>query len=463
MTRDDRGAFDDFSFDDVAGQRRLPQHGEHAAGARREPEQRSGTPRSTAQGSTAQATAETTEPDTRQEPQQPRQPASPAPFADEDLSALPGAAPSGSGGSDGPGSSGSSGGGSGRGGDGGSGGAGGSGRGRRGGRKTRKKAGWLKVTLLTLLSMVLVIALALGGFLLYLNHVLGSNIKHGAALPSSTVKPAADAGDSQNILLMGSDTRSTDVKNTTDGRSDVIQLVHISSGNKAVQVIHFPRDMYVSIPGHGKNKINAAYAYGGPALLAQTISDLLGGVVINRYAMIDFKGFADLTDDLGGVNVYVAQPFNEKGYGNFKQGYNMMNGEQALGFVRERHQLAQGDVDRGRNQQAWISAVVKKTLSAGTLLNPVKLTDTVKDLTKYTTVDQGTSTADIRNLAFDLRNLRSGDITYYTAPLDANNPFGNDPVAGSIDNVDMAQIKRLGQAIYHDKMTSYTSGRNDIR
>ncbi|HWC22235.1 MAG TPA: LCP family protein [Flexivirga sp.] len=330
---------------------------------------------------------------------------------------------------------------------------------RRRGRK--KKAGWLKVTLLTFLSMFLVVVLAFVGFALYLNHVLSSNISHGQALPSSAVKPAGDAGNSQNILLLGSDTRSNKVKDVrADARADVIQLVHISNGHKSVQVIHFPRDLYVSIPGHGKNKINAAFAYGGPALLAQTLSQMLGGIVINRYAIIDFKGFADLTNDLGGVNVYVSQAFDEKGYGSFGKGYNKMNGDQALGFVRERHQLKEGDIDRGRNQQAWISAVVRKTLSAGTLLNPVKLTNTVKDLTKYTEVDADTSAGDIRNLALDLRNLRSRNITYYTAPFTG---FAKDPVAGSIDVVNEPQMKKLGQALYHDKMADYTYGRNSIQ
>lgn len=332
---------------------------------------------------------------------------------------------------------------------------------RRRRRRKRKKAGWLKVTVLSLLSMLLVVALAFVGFALYLNHVLSSNITHGAALPSSTVQPAADAGDSQNILLLGSDTRSGTVKDVRSGaRSDVIQLVHVSAGQKSVQIIHFPRDLYVSIPGHGKNKINAAFAYGGPALLAQTLSKLLGGVTINRYAIIDFKGFADLTDDLGGVDVYVAQSFDEKGYGSFKKGYNKMDGDQALGFVRERHQLREGDIDRGRNQQAWISAVVHKTLSAGTLFNPVKLTNTVKDLTKYTQVDADTSAGDIRSLALSLRNLRSGDITYYTAPFSG---FGNNKVAGSIDVVNEPQMKKLGQAIYHDKMSDYANGKNSIQ
>lgn len=327
-------------------------------------------------------------------------------------------------------------------------------------RRRRRKKGWLKVTLLTLFSMVLIIVLVFVGFALYLNHVLSSNITHGQALPSSKVKPAADAGDSQNILLLGSDTRSGNIKDVRSGaRSDVIQLVHISRGHKSVQIIHFPRDLYVSIPGHGKNKINAAFAYGGPGLLAETISQMLGGVVINRYAIIDFKGFADLTDDLGGVNVYVAQAFNEKGYGTFQKGYNKMNGDQALGFVRERHQLKEGDIDRGRDQQAWISAVLHKTLSAGTLMNPVKLTNTVKDLTKYTQVDADTSAGDIRSLALDMRNLRSSDITYYTAPFSG---FANDPVAGSIDVVNKPQMKKLGQALYHDKMSDYAYGKNTI-
>ncbi|RNI23796.1 LCP family protein [Flexivirga caeni] len=333
-------------------------------------------------------------------------------------------------------------------------------RGSRRGRR-KKKAGWLKVTLLTLLSMVLVIVLAFVGFALYLNHVLTSNIKHGAALPTAAIPAAKDAGDAQNILLIGSDTRSGSVTNTRqNARSDVIQLVHISAGQKSVQIIHFPRDLYVAIPGHGKNKINASFAYGGPALLAQTVSNLLGGLTINRYAIIDFKGFADLTNDLGGVNVYVAQAFSEPGFGTFHKGYNKMNGDQALGFVRERHQLAEGDIDRGRDQQAWIAAVLHKTLSAGTLLNPLKLTETVKDLTKYTEVDQGTSAGDLRGLAFDLRNLRSGDVTYFTAPFTG---FGMNPVAGSIDIVNVPQMKKLGQALYHDKMAEYTNGRNDIR
>ena len=332
---------------------------------------------------------------------------------------------------------------------------------RRGRRGRKKKAGWLKVTLLTLLSMLLVVVLAFVGFALYLNHVLSSNITHGQPLPSSAVKPAVDAGNSQNILLIGSDTRSGTVKDVrANARADVIQLVHISAGHKSVQVIHFPRDLYVAIPGHGKNKINASFAYGGPALLAQTLSQLLGGIVIDRYAIIDFKGFADLTNDLGGVNVYVAQAFDEKGYGSFHKGYNKMNGDQALGFVRERHQLAEGDIDRGRDQQAWISAVVRKTLTAGTLLNPVKLTETVKDLTKYTEVDADTSAGDIRSLALDMRNLRSGDITYFTAPFTG---FANNPVAGSIDVVNVPQMKALGQAIYHDKMAEYTNGKNAIQ
>lgn len=332
---------------------------------------------------------------------------------------------------------------------------------RRRGRRPKKKAGWLKVTLLTLLSMVLIVVLAFVGFALYLNHVLSSNITHGQALPSSTVKPAVDAGNSQNILLLGSDTRSGSVTdNRENARADVIQLVHISAGNKSVQIIHFPRDLYVSIPGHGKNKINAAFAYGGPALLAQTMSQMLGGINIDRYAIIDFKGFADLTNDLGGVNVYVAQAFNENGFGHLSQGYHKMNGAQALGFVRERHQLKEGDIDRGRDQQAWISAVVRKTLTAGTLFNPVKLTNTIKDLTKYTEVDADTSASDIRSLALDMRNLRSGDITYYTAPFTG---FANNPVAGSIDVVNQPQMKKLGQALYHDKMSDYSYGKNAIQ
>ncbi|TWP39078.1 LytR family transcriptional regulator [Leekyejoonella antrihumi] len=308
--------------------------------------------------------------------------------------------------------------------------------------------------------MVLIVVLAGVGFALYLNHLLDSNVHHSALLPTTPGGPArvAQAGNAQNILLLGSDSR--DPSNIhVDSRSDVIQLVHISNNYKSIQVIHFPRDLYVPIPGHGKNKINAAYAYGGAPLLVTTMQDMLG-VHIDHVAQIGFTGFAKVTDDLGGVDVYVAQAFDENGFGHLTKGFHHMNGTQALGFVRERHQLKEGDIDRGRDQQAWIKAVLQKTLKAGTLLNPITLSNILDDITKTTVVDDGMTTAYMRDTALKLRNIRGNDLTFFTAPFTG---FAYNKVAGDIDVVNEPKMKQLGHSLAIDDMSAYTGPRNTIR
>lgn len=320
----------------------------------------------------------------------------------------------------------------------------------------KKKAGCFKVGCLTVLSMFLVTALAIGCFAAYLSWKLDNNIKHTAMLPTGNQPERnAGAGDAQNILLMGSDSRGNSV---ADGsRSDVIQLVHISNGQKTVQVVHFPRDLYVAIPGHGKNKINAAYAFGKVPLLVTTLQNLLG-IRIDAAAIIGFEGFAKLTDTLGGVDLYVPQSFSESDFGTWTQGWHHMNGKQALGFVRERHQLKEGDIDRGRNQQAWIKAIMTKTLKAGTLLNPLKLNSIIDDVTAGGNLQ--VDGIDVQSLGWSMRNLRMSDVTFYTAPFSG---FGSDPVAGSIDIVDEAKMKELGKALYDDDFSQYSGSTNALK
>jgi LCP family protein required for cell wall assembly len=100
-------------------------------------------------------------------------------------------------------------------------------------------------------------------------------------------------------LLIGSDSRTS----VANGRSDVIVLVHISRDSKMVHLIHFPRDMYVDVPGHGKDKINAAYVYSGPRLLVRKLVD----VPIDHVAVIGFDGLKAMTDAVGGVDVYTGE------------------------------------------------------------------------------------------------------------------------------------------------------------
>ncbi|GAB3582052.1 LCP family protein [Calidifontibacter terrae] len=321
----------------------------------------------------------------------------------------------------------------------------------------KKRAGCFKVGCITLLAMALITILAVGGFAAYLNYKFDHNINKQALLPTGSGPTRdAQAGDSQNILLLGSDSRSKDV---TDGsRSDVIQLVHISNDHKTVQIIHFPRDLYVAIPGHGKNKINAAYAYGKVPLLVQTIQNLLG-VKIDSAAIIGFDGFSKLTNTVGGVDLFVPQAYNEPGFGTWSVGVHHMNGAQALAFVRERHQLAEGDIDRGRNQQRWIKAVLSKTLQAGTLLNPLKLSQVVDDVTAdgNLTVDKN---LDLKGLGWQMRSLRMSNVSFYTAPFTG---FAKNPTAGDIDVVDEAKMKTLGTALRIDDFSNYTGAKNALQ
>ena len=151
-------------------------------------------------------------------------------------------------------------------------------------------------------------------------------------------------------------------------------LVHVPADKKTISMIHFPRDLYVDIPGHGKNKINAAYAFGREPLLVQTMEDLLK-IRIHHVAKTDFAGFKNMTDAVGGVRVCAEEASDGTGNGGpvvIKKGWNTLNGEQALAFVRERYELSEGDISRGRRQLAFIKALMLKATSAATLANPVK-------------------------------------------------------------------------------------------
>ncbi len=311
-------------------------------------------------------------------------------------------------------------------------------------RAEKQKPGCLKVGCLTLVSMFLVIALAIGGIALYVNHELGNVQRSDQLLPAGGPGRDAAAGDAQNILLLGSDSRGTNLRE--NGRSDVIQLMHIAKGQRRIQIVHFPRDMYVAIPGHGMNKINAAYAFGGSKLLVTTLQNLLD-VHIDHVAQIGFDGFKKLTDAMGGVNIYVPIAFDEKGNGSWTKGYHQMNGAQALGFSRERHQLPRGDLDRGVDQQQWIDAMATKALSRGTLTNPKRALDMISAIAPYMLVDM--STTDLLELAVSLRATGKDAISYYSAPISG---FANTK-AGAVDVVDMPKVQQLGSNLRTDTMS----------
>ncbi len=167
------------------------------------------------------------------------------------------------------------------------------------------------------------------------------------------------------VLLLGSDAREGD----TVSRTDTMILCRIDPIQAKVTMVSIPRDTMVTIEGHGTQKINAAYAYGGAAGAAAAVKSLLG-VSINHVALIHFDGVQTLVDALGGVTVNVPVDINDPSYTGLvmSAGTYTMDGKTALLFSRVRHGFANGDYQRQQDQRILIEAIMKKALS-----NPLAL------------------------------------------------------------------------------------------
>lgn len=307
-----------------------------------------------------------------------------------------------------------------------------------------------------LVSLALLIGVGVGAYLLFLDRTVAHNVTRESLLPPSAGPGGAASaqevaqGPGVNILLVGSDARPGE----TFSRSDVIVLMHITEDRKKVYLIHFPRDMYVGIPGHGKNKINAAFAFGKTPLLVTTLQGLLH-VKIDHAALIGFEGFKRMTDAVGGVRVWAEEASDGSGNGGpvvIHKGWNTLDGEEALAFVRERYQLSEGDISRGRRQMAFIKALLLKGLSKETVTNPVTLARFVSAGTQNLTVDQGFDMGEMRSMGLGLRNIRGDDVVFVTAPITG---FGTSPSGGSIDVVNEPMLKLLGESLQADAMEDY--------
>ena len=169
--------------------------------------------------------------------------------------------------------------------------------------------------------------------------------------------------------------------------------------------------------GDTQAKINAAYAWGGVPLMVQTVEGYTG-VRMDHVVVIDFFGFKEVTDALGGVEMNVEQDITSihRRTGQFKKGLNHFNGEEALDYVRQRYQFPDGDFARMRHQQEFLKALLDKAVSTGTVTNPVKLNAFLKAATKAIKVDKDFSLVD---MALQFRGLRSDDLTFLTAPTRA--------------------------------------------
>ena len=309
---------------------------------------------------------------------------------------------------------------------------------------------------MVLLSLVLVAALAAGGFLWHLAAAFDDGTRTlPDALPAATPEKPAAAGKSQNILLMGSDSRDP---GSGDARSDTMMLVHIPGDRSGVYVMSIMRDAWVDIPGHGEQKINAAMALGGVSLTVETVQNLFG-VPVDHVVVLDFEGFQGLTEALGGVTLENETAFRSEGAEGeyFAAGPITVQGGSALKYVRERYAFSDGDYQRVRNQQAFLRGVISGVLTRDTLANPVKVSRIVREISPYLSVDEGFDSRAAGSLAFSLRSLRSGDVTMFTLP-DAG--VGTSADGQSIVLPDYAAVAEIAEALQADNLAGYAGVRD---
>ncbi|WP_089004789.1 LCP family protein [Micromonospora viridifaciens] len=272
-------------------------------------------------------------------------------------------------------------------------------------------------------------------------------------------RPAKKVDGALNILLAGTDSRDPDAPMDKAGewRADTLILMHVPADHKRAYLVSIPRDLYVPIPesagascdSGSRNKINAAFAFGGLPLAVKTV-ECFTDVRIDHVMAIDFGGFKEVTDALGGVDLKVDRTITSihKPYRKFTKGVNHMNGAEALDWVRQRKQFPDGDFARMRHQQEFLKALMDKAASTDTLTNPKKLNNFLKAVTKAVTVDQEFSLTD---MALEFRNLRGENLTFLTSP----NLGGQDVNGQSVVVSDRERALAMYQAISADTMAEW--------
>jgi len=291
-----------------------------------------------------------------------------------------------------------------------------------------------------LAAVLSVLLLAGSGWGWYLARVAQASVSRTDAIPSSgnsDVNGADHAGSEMNLLLVGMDSRTGLTAQQAqefstgadDGvlNTDSMMLVHVPADGSAASFVSLPRDTYVSIPGHGKGRLNSAYAVGyngtqgspaqqdaaGAQLLIQTVSQL-SGLHIDHFAEVNLLGFINLSNIVGGVTVNLCQATTDAYSGaDFPAGVQTIGGSDALKFVRQRHGLPGGDLDRVVRQQVYIAGMLRNVLSSHLLLNLSKQKQIVEQVGSSVTFDKD---LDVFDLAAQMQTVQPGNITFQTVP-----------------------------------------------
>ena len=272
---------------------------------------------------------------------------------------------------------------------------------------------------------VLLVLLLVGAGVMWF--YMDSSLHRVNALVEYPTRPVQGSGT--NWLVVGSDSRqgltdaqaaqlhTGDAAAVSGGRTDTIMLVHLPDNSTKPTMVSLLRDSLVSIPGHGNNKINAAYAFGGPALLVQTVEQATG-LRIDHYAEIGLGGFANVVDDVGGVTMCLPQAVQDSFAGiNLPAGCQTLNGANALGYVRSRHAFATSDFARTQHQREFLGALAGRITSPGVLLNPFELFPVLFDLPGNLTVDNGDHLQDLIGLGWSMRGISNGSLVTTAVPI----------------------------------------------
>jgi LCP family protein required for cell wall assembly len=308
--------------------------------------------------------------------------------------------------------------------------------------------------LITALVLALLAGVGIGAASLYLRSVESDieRVKAFEGVPEAS-RPAKVAKGAMNVLVLGSDSR--DPENNSGSRSDTIIIAHVTQDRSSAQLVSIPRDTWVHVPkskdgkqGNVNAKINAAFAWGGVPLVVQTVESYTG-IRIDHVVIVDFAGFKEIVDALGGVEIDVEESFtsthslNANSIRKFHKGRQRMDGAAALDYARERFAFRDGDFARIRHQQQVIKAILDKASSGGLFTNPARLNSFLRVTADAVAVDE---TLNIIDMAIDLSSLRGESLAFYTSPSKGTGQIGDESVV--LPDIDKSKI--LYDAIRRD-------------
>jgi LCP family protein required for cell wall assembly len=258
------------------------------------------------------------------------------------------------------------------------------------------------------------------------------------AMPTGWRPPKSAAG-STTFLMVGSDARTGmsaadrhrlhvgSVATAAGRRADTMLLVHVSSRHEAVTVVSLPRDSYVTVPAHTgtdgsavperRNKLNAAYAVGGPTLAVATV-ERSTGVRIDHYVEVDFLGFERLVNSVGGVDVCAPTALRDRQAGlRLPAGLTRVDGRTGLAYVRARHLDARADLGRIERQQRFLAAMVDRVTSRDVLLDPRALVSFLDAALASVQADRQLTRKELVRLSTSLRHVSGRRVRFLTVPV----------------------------------------------